>query len=154
MTMLSEIVHGLAQIWYGWMGWLPGPLRVVSFVVAGCLAIRLGLRYGIPLAAGPCAALASLALLAVAWLAVAPEYAMTSATLQRRHRGLHGAFGYGEAIAGLLEIAERGARGLFRWLAKSRQLSAWMPVWVVVAVIVLMNVAAYQSRSPVPVKCR
>jgi hypothetical protein len=65
-------------------------------------------------------------------------------------RDLQSGFAYGETVAGLLAAAERGAETLFRRLEGSRRLSAWVPAWLVVAIIILMNVSAYESHAPLP----
>jgi hypothetical protein len=136
--------------WYSWTGWLPAPLKIVSFVVVAWFAGRAALRYLVPLLARIGAHLVNGVLRAAAWLIVAPEYAVTSALIRGGNLNLHGPFYYGETVAGLLEAGEGGVRQVSGMLERTRRVPGKLAFCSVIATLLLVNVAAYRVHGVWP----
>jgi hypothetical protein len=142
---------GIVSTWYAWVAWLPPPFRIVTFVIAAWIVLRLVLRHG----AKPLAAfggwLASGLLLLVTWLAATPEYAVTSLANHYWDRNPPGSFAYGEAVAGLVEAGGKGVTRVSAFLGRPRNSPGKMAFWSIVVVLLLVNLAAYHAHGAVPV---
>ena len=141
----------VVQTWYGWVTFLPSPWRVVALVIAAWIVIKLFLRYGMrPLTAVGTGVARSL-LYVGTWLAVTPEFAITSLSVRYLDRSPPGSFSYGEAIAGLVEAGERGVVRFSTFLGRSRRASGKVAFWSVIIVVVLVNLLTYAAHGFWPV---
>ena len=136
--------------WYSWTGWLPAPLRIVSFLIVAWLAGRMALHYIVPPLARICAQIVSGALRAAAWLIVVPEYALTCALIRGGNVSLHVPFYYGETVACLLEVGEDGVMRASNMLKQTRRMSGRLTFFSIIAILLLVNVAAYRSYGVWP----
>lgn len=141
----------VVQAWYGWVPWLPSPWRVVSLVIAAWIVIKLFLRYGMRPLTAVGAGLARSLLYMGTWLAVTPEYAITSLSVRSWGRNPPGSFTYGEAVAGLVEVGERGVSRFSTFLGRSRRASGKVAFWSVLIVLVLVNLLTYTAHGVWPV---
>ena len=145
-----HVPGSILHAWYGWTGWLPAPLRIVSFLVVAWLAARITLRYLVPPLARAGAQLANGALRVMVWLVIAPEYAITSALLRGGTLDLAAPFHYGETVAGLLTAGEGGVRQLSGGLEQTRKASGRLACCSVLAIVLLANLAAYRAHRVWP----
>jgi hypothetical protein len=125
-------------------------LKIVSFVVVAWFVGRAALRYLVPQLACMGAQFISGVLRAAAWLIVAPEYAVTCAMIRGGNANLHGPFYYGETVAGLLEAGEGGVRQISVMLERTRRVPGRLALCLVIATLLLVNVAAYRAYGVWP----
>lgn len=149
-TTYDHFPGSAVHAWYSWTGWLPAPLKIVSFVVVALFAGRAALRYLVPMLARIGAQLVNGVLRAAAWLIVAPEYAVTCAMIRGGNVNLHRPFYYGETIAGLLEAGEGGVRQVSGILERTRKVSGRLAFCSVIATLLLVNVTAYRAYGVWP----
>jgi hypothetical protein len=137
--------------WYRWVGFLPTPFRVASLIVVVWVLIRLLLRY----ASRPLAALgrivASGLVHLVTWLAIAPEYALSTVAIRYWDRSLPGSFTYGEAVANFQDAGERTATRVAARLTRLRLAPGKVAFWSIVIVLLIVNLAAYSGHTGLPV---
>ncbi|WP_214410028.1 hypothetical protein [Sphaerisporangium fuscum] len=150
LSALADVIEGLGQWWYGLAGWLPAPLQALSFILVMAVAVRLAVKYALPVLAGWGVPLCRLALRTLAWLVLLPEYLITSRSLRTAQRMPSGAHVYGEAVAGLLEIADKGVTELLRRLSKSAKIANQVTLATVLVSIFVVNAVAYQANDPLP----
>ncbi len=139
------------SLWRDWLGWLPGFLRDIVFVIVGYLLLRLLFRRGLP-AAGRIAGPVTLVLIwLVTWLTLLPEYLATRIA-GHFSRTIPASFAYGELIAGLSETSESSTRRIAAAMIKARLPAGRLAFLSVVLVLVISNALAYHSHDRVPVE--
>jgi hypothetical protein len=141
---------GIISAWYRWVAPLPPPWRVVAFVAAAWIALYLVLRYGAKPLAAVGGWLAGSFLHVATWIAVTPEFTVTSIANHYWDRNPPGSFAYGEAVAGLGEAGERGVTRVSAFLRRPRNSSGKVAFFSVVVVLVLVNLAAYHGHEVLP----
>ncbi|HEY1916810.1 MAG TPA: hypothetical protein VGH27_14660 [Streptosporangiaceae bacterium] len=123
----------------------------MALFIAGWIVLRLVLRYG----AKPLAVIggwvASALLILVTWLAITPEYAITSFANHYWERNPPGSFIYGEVVAGFVEAGKRGVTRVSVWLGRLQTSPGKTAFWSIVVVLALVNLAAYHAHEPLPV---
>jgi hypothetical protein len=148
----AALSGNMVSAWYTWVGWLPSPLRVVTLVIATWVVLRLVFRYGAKPLAAVGGWLAGTLLRLLTWLAITPEYAITSFTNHYWDRNPPGSFIYGEAVAGFVEAGKVGVTRVSVWLSRVRNSPGKTAFWLIVVVLLLVNLAAYHAHAPLPVK--